>query len=249
MEQENTLIEDVSGIINKIKKDWDRIISNARIISKIDKDILITDLRIAYELATELKVTSLVNSYRQMQTLPDPTPEPDELLPFQLLKEEKMTSSEPENVVKFTPEIPVEAAPVKEETVFEVVQPLPIRQAPVEDPKTHAQQGKMMVDLFTPPKSVSDVLLENGDHSLAAKMQNNRISDIKTAIGINDKFTFINDIFKGEIARYNQGIDRLNSFGNYQEAMEFLQDEGLETGTPENKAALSRLTELIKRRY
>ncbi|MBE0639100.1 MAG: hypothetical protein IH598_11320 [Bacteroidales bacterium] len=252
MEQQKVLIDDISGILNKIKKDWDRVISNGHIISKIEKDILITDLKIAYELATELKVTSMASFYRQnnLHSSPEAGPESKELpYSYSLTDEELKPLPLQDNAEPVEPDNGNVSHSKPNKTIFDFDQQDARPESQKEETKTHPGQSKLMVDLFTAPKTVSDVLHGNGDNSLASKIQNNRISDIKAAIGINDKFTFINDIFKGEITKYNEGIEKLNNMEHYHEALDYIEQSGLATGTPENKAALGRLTDLIKRRY
>lgn len=130
---------------------------------------------------------------------------------------------------------------------------LPLKESKPETPRTEqkpaSSQPKMMIDLFTPQKTVSDVLHGNSDKTVATKIQNNHISDIRSAIGINDKFTFVNDIFKGEISRYNQAIDHFNILDTLEDAGEYISRQGLRSGTPENLAALSKLMDLLKRKY
>lgn len=246
MGQLNPLFDEITHIINKIKKDWDRATTNGQQISRIDKDILIADLRIAYDLASDLDVTRTSSILREnsIPSISNTLPPNDEFPTIQQTGENLPR----ESLETLKPEVPIKEAPETREILLEMNQP-EIMSNPKEDHRTQPNQPKMMVDLFSAPKTVSDVLHGNGDHSIASKIQNNRISDIKAAIGINDKFTFINDIFKGEISRYNQVIERLNGFGNIREALEFVKHEGLETGTAENKAAILRLTDLIKRRY
>jgi hypothetical protein len=248
MEQEIVLIDEITRVVNKIKKDWDRATSNGTSISKIDKDILITDLKIAYELASELSVARIASSIADQNSAspPEPKPQSNELakVTVSMAKEEK--SSKPADLPKFEEPEPPAKQPKIEEVLMETAKPETTPESQKPDIK---QTHKTMGDLFSPPKTVSDVLQSNGDNSLASKIQQHRISDIKAAIGINDKFTFINDLFKGEIHRYSQSIEKLNNMENYQEAMEYVAQLGLETGAPENTAAFEKFTQLIKRRH
>lgn len=248
MEQEYVMIDDITRIVNKIKKDWERVTSNGSVISKIDKDILITDLKIAYELASELNVTRLAPLFTELKSpsLPEPKVKSIDLKDAEATFPEEEKPSIPIEISKFEePERTAEQPKIEEV----LIQTSPPEVSPEPQKPDYRPAQKTMGDLFSPPKTVSDVLQSNGDNSLASKIQQHRISDIKAAIGINDKFTFINDLFKGEIANYNQSIEKLNNMESYQEAMEYLVQLKLETGAPENKEAFSKFTELIKRRY
>ena len=46
--------------------------------------------------------------------------------------------------------------------------------------------------------------------SIAERMQKSSISNIREAIGINEKFLFINELFNGDLGRYNKILDDIN---------------------------------------
>ena len=50
----------------------------------------------------------------------------------------------------------------------------------------------------------------------------NRIADLRKAIGMNDKFLMIRDLFAGDAALYEDTIDRLNEFDDLDECMIFI---------------------------
>jgi hypothetical protein len=97
-------------------------------------------------------------------------------------------------------------------------------------------------------KILADLYRENGDNSLAAKMQHNKISDLKTAIGINEKFLFINEIFKGETGAYIKAIDDFNAMTHYHEALAYL-DQVRQENDVKNEAACMALIEILKRKF
>ena len=55
-----------------------------------------------------------------------------------------------------------------------------------------------------------------------ATPQFNRISDLRKAIGLNDKFLMIRDLFGGDAARYEDTIDTLNEFDDLDECMIYI---------------------------
>jgi hypothetical protein len=50
----------------------------------------------------------------------------------------------------------------------------------------------------------------------------NRITDLRKAIGLNDKFLMIRDLFGGDAARYEDTIDTLNEFDDLDECMIYI---------------------------
>lgn len=79
------------------------------------------------------------------------------------------------------------------------------------------------------PTRLGDVL-GGGVTTLADKMADdtqptqpmNRISDLRKAIGLNDKFLMIRDLFDGDAARYEDTIDTLNEFDDLDECMIYI---------------------------
>ena len=108
--------------------------------------------------------------------------------------------------------------------------------------------AKSTSEKFNAPKTFADIYQNTGDNSLATKIQKNSITDIKSAIGINDKFLFINEIFKGDSKTYHQAIETINNFMHFHEALEFIEHIKVEYKT-ENPEAITGLIEIIKRKY
>ena len=108
---------------------------------------------------------------------------------------------------------------------------------------------RIALDLFSASKTLADVYQNDKDDSLAAKIKNDKITDIKTVIGINDKFLFINDIFKGEMSAYNNTIEKINQTTNFHEALQIIDELKLTTGTEENKTTFNKLLEITKRKF
>lgn len=99
-------------------------------------------------------------------------------------------------------------------------------------------------------KSVKDQLTPNGnDNSLGNRMQQSQISDLKAAIGINDKFLFINELFKGDLAGYNRAIENLNNCQSRDEAMKRLHEMRMQFNWSDNSNSFTRLSNFLMRRY
>jgi hypothetical protein len=87
------------------------------------------------------------------------------------------------------------------------------------------------------------------DKSVASKLQNNPISDIKKAIGINEKFQFINELCKGNIQDYNEIINSLNNFSSKDEALEYYQQLKEKYSWSDDLESAKTLLDIIIRRY
>jgi hypothetical protein len=69
---------------------------------------------------------------------------------------------------------------------------------------------------------------------------------IDEAIGINDKFLFIREIFNGNHDLYTQAINKLESVGNLSDAMAVVMSY---TGDNTSNEAVKQLIDLIKRKF
>jgi len=73
------------------------------------------------------------------------------------------------------------------------------------DPDLFSSGQETLSDKLKNDKKVlHDQLVADKDESLADKMQKNAIEDLKAAIGINEKFLFINELFKGDMEEYKK---------------------------------------------
>lgn len=105
-------------------------------------------------------------------------------------------------------------------------------------------------DLFSEPKpSIADKLSAKQDPSLGEKMQQNQINDIKSAIGINDKFLFINELFEGNLKNYNQAVEQLNLATNKEEAMSSFKSFQEKFNWPEKDEAVVKLKTILNRKF
>jgi len=113
-----------------------------------------------------------------------------------------------------------------------------VNPAPVEPPKKIKSEKSSSSDLFSTTekeivadkfkdstKSVHEKFTgEKNDKTVAGKIGKSAITSIKTAIGINDKFLFINQLFKGDLHEYNNTIDKLNACDTIDVATKALEE-------------------------
>ena len=87
------------------------------------------------------------------------------------------------------------------------------------------------------------------DHSLAAKLQQNPVRDLKSVIGINDKFLFVNELFGGSMEKYNKSIENLNDLKTLNGAMIYLNELKIELQWNSSNEAYLKLKELVSRKF
>jgi len=81
---------------------------------------------------------------------------------------------------------------------------------------------------------------------LTSRMQSKPILDLRNSIGLNEKFLFIKELFKGRPEKYNQCIDTLNQASSLEEALKFIKNNF--SWSEENEVA-EKLINLLKRKH
>ncbi len=97
--------------------------------------------------------------------------------------------------------------------------------------------------------SVNDTLKENNKPELSYKLSDEPVKDLKKAIGINDRFLYINELFRGDEVMYERSIKTINSFSIWPEAEYWIKRE-LKTklGWIDNPI-VRQFDQLVKRRF
>ncbi|HRP58547.1 hypothetical protein [Agriterribacter sp.] len=115
---------------------------------------------------------------------------------------------------------------------------------------SHQPQVKELNEVMgrTEP-SLNEKLYEQ-KRELAEKLKEEPLKDIKKAIGVNDRFIFITELFRGDEAMYERSLKTINHFTIYPEA-EFwiLRELKLKLGWNEEHPAVKQFDQLVRRRF
>lgn len=143
----------------------------------------------------------------------------------------------------------------KKNSVSEETTPIELKVKVAITPKKLIEEPSKPEEIILKPEPVSDVKKksvtfneEKPDNSLAGKMKSKPIRDLKTAIGINEKFAFIK-LFGGDATAWNNALQKLNSFSAYWEAEALLDEYNQKYSWKEEDETLQTLSELVQRRY
>jgi hypothetical protein len=85
---------------------------------------------------------------------------------------------------------------------------------------------------------------------LSDKLAEGPVKDLRKAIGVNDRFLYINELFRGDEAMYERSIKTINGFSIYPEAEYWIRRE-LKTklGWKDSDETVKQFDQLIKRRF
>jgi len=125
---------------------------------------------------------------------------------------------------------------------------------------THQQDYKPVPEKEQIGKEINESAASN-HASLNEKLKQSKIDlgdtllevpvrDLRKAIGVNDRFLFINELFRGDEVAYERSIKTINSFSIFAEAEYWIQRElKVKNGWDANNAMVAQFFQLVKRRF
>jgi len=110
-----------------------------------------------------------------------------------------------------------------------------------EDEKTEA--NSRLGDSFLKGKSVNDLITDQ--QKLEYKLSNRPVSSIQAAIGINDRFQYIRELFEGDTKKFLETVKAVDSMSDIKEAVDYLRNN---FKWKKNETSL-KFVNLVKRRF
>ena len=109
--------------------------------------------------------------------------------------------------------------------------------------------GKEVNEAVEQQESFNDRLKENRTE-LMHSLKETPIRDLRNGIGINDRFVFISELFRGDEPMYERSIKTINSFNIYPEAEYWMNRElKIKLGWDDTKEIVKHFYQLVKRRF
>ncbi len=165
---------------------------------------------------------------------------PEEVAPDPPADEEE--SGQKDVQVSPEEEVPEEKTEVQETKIKDEVSPETTHEKPEKKEKTVQAKDNTVKTLF-------DLFEDSATESLQDKVSRNSIADIREAIGINEKFRFINQLFRGDMNEYNKVIDKLNTLKTMDEADTFLITYKVRYEWDEEGDVYREFIGIVERRY
>lgn len=243
--------EEISNLFETCIEQFEQISSYEGRIPQIEIDIIMTNIRNVYERLTLLNKmnNAEIKEAEGKNIFPEKTAEKEEI---------KSVSENEKQNIKSTMETIAQRE--FKQTEKKIPEPLSSVVSHLESLSQKAKPAGKVASLFdqnaeadeedaeTP--SINDKLNKQNENSLADKLKQNKIKDLKQAIGINEKFLFINELFEGNLNDYNNAIAQLNSLSSKTEADTFIESElKIKYNWNENSKAKNIFIELVERRF
>jgi len=241
-------------LLEAINEQFEIIREYEDFIPQIEFDMIMENVRKLYEtfhrlqrlndpmLFVEKKIPGPPDIKRPVKAPPEPgfIPEPEpEFIPEPEMERAQEPADESPHEVQTLP--PKTAEP-------EVSPEIPIRPIVRKEPQGKRQAKTAELNLFSSEESVFSIKLKEArEKSLGPKISPHE--SFKAAIGINDKFMFINELFDGNLREYNESIETLGGFKTLPQAQEFLDLLRRRNNWNSASNAFRRIKELVEKRF
>ncbi|MEJ2594701.1 MAG: hypothetical protein P8100_06145 [bacterium] len=217
-------------------------------------------IRRVYDLLLALETSSEGDEQKGKQSISLPEKMPEAAIP------ESAKSKKHENSEALSANTPLETAP-KTELKKEVSKEFDTKKSTVEEPgkekkvtsdpsdqetptKEKPHSTKSTIDLFseTTEETIAEKLGAGDDSSIAKKMETRKISNLKQVIGINEKFLFINELFGGDLGRYNSTIEEFDRIQTVEGAKAHLRELKVSHQWGDDNEAFLKFKSLVERK-
>jgi hypothetical protein len=123
----------------------------------------------------------------------------------------------------------------------------PLREIPT---LAHQQAVKELNEVMATKQSSLNEKLKEEVKEVAHVLNDAPVRDLRRAIGINDRFVFISELFRNDEVMYERSIKTINGFRILPEAQYWIERElKVKLGWDENKESTRHFYQLVKRRF
>jgi len=220
----HSIHQQIDSLLKIIRDQHDHLKNHSSSIPQVEIDFMVQNLRQLYEAALMLNHTNALTSLDEVKTAvtqkilaekralemkrnDQPAQPGNEVF-------ENAVTSQPEQLEKS------EAEPVVHHTMNEVIASVGAVEPVAEEKTDRTSRKKILHDVntqFEDKPTVGDkfgteesihrkIASKSSSKTVADKLHRNPIKDLKAAIGINEKFLFVNKLFEGNLQNYSAAI-------------------------------------------
>ena len=115
---------------------------------------------------------------------------------------------------------------------------------------TLSQRAREVNDVIGLTSTSLNDKLKSEVADLKSALNDTPVRDLKKAIGVNDRYVFINQLFRGDEVMYERSIKTINGFRILPEAEYWMERElKVKLGWDENRETTRHFYQLVKRRF
>jgi hypothetical protein len=116
---------------------------------------------------------------------------------------------------------------------------------------SHQPSNREINDLIgNSSTSINDKLKPGTAVELGAVLKGSPVKELRKAIGVNDRFVFINELFRGDEVMYERSIKTINNFRILPEAEYWMERElKIKIGWDDSRDIVQHFYQLVRRRF
>jgi hypothetical protein len=116
---------------------------------------------------------------------------------------------------------------------------------------SHQSVNKEINDLIgSNSPSINEKLNTGNFTELGSTLKGSPVKELRKAIGVNDRFLFINELFRGDEAMYERSIKTINNFRILPEAEYWMERElKIKIGWDDSRDIVQHFYQLVRRRF
>lgn len=208
-------------------------------LRKIDLDLLLERIRGIYDILIDMR--QLENEDMQELQSKEIVPEPKKVTPPQESETELQEKTETESLSDIEIQTSEKEESGQEDDVPETHDNHAVRS------EEHVKKAAVGEAFQASRRTLYDeVAKSSGKGGLSEKLNTQRISNLTSALGLNEKFELIKELFSGDKSAFDDAFSKLNSADTYDEAISFLDQEF--SWEPDNPHVV-KIMELLKRKF
>lgn len=259
--------QQIDSLIKIIRDQHEQIKSHQGSIPQVEIDFMVQNLRQLYEAALMLNHTNALTSLDEVKAAVT-----QKILAEKRAVEMKRSDDIPVKAKQETAQpvaalhetesaaddIPVLPHPVNEliatvgsvEPAAEEKTEKPAKKKSLHGVNTSFEDKRTLGDKFGSEESLhTKIASKNSSKTLADKLHHKPIKDLKAAIGINEKFLFINQLFEGNLQTYSSAVEKINATADLSTARQIAADLAGQLNWDDDNEHVKNFMELVERRF
>lgn len=261
-------VQHVKQKLDKVNSFFTYLVENQEVVSHLDRDVFLASIRALYDACFEN-----ASILPPTETAPKQEPKTTETnkkrpkLVFNhqntnktIPKKEKITPQQPSVVQEVTKEVVEPSNPAVDFTPKEVVSSIPSMQevsTPDVSPKIESTDPTETPQQKPPQEETFQAIYEPLFHYKAAtdlsqKLSTSKLDNLQKALGLNEKFLYINELFGGDVGQFQNAIKILNEGESFDAARHYMEQHLIDQNKwmdKPKKAVAKDFIKLVRRRY
>jgi len=260
----HSIHQQIDSLLKIIRDQHEQIKNHQGSIPQVEIDFMVQNLRQLFEAALMLNHTNALTSLdevkaavtqkilaekRAVEMNRAPVHEKSEPNPVAMERQEVLKAAEPAPVVQH-PMNEVIATVGSVEPLQEEKKEKPVKKKSSHELNTMYEDKPTVGDKFGSGESLhTKIASKPSAKTLAERLHHKPITDLKAAIGINEKFLFVNQLFEGNLQNYSAAVEKINSMNDLIAAKQVAADLAGQMNWDDDNEHVKNFMELLERRF